>query len=108
MTRTLRQLISSDLADDKLFFNIDGFAEQHEIDGKQIAIIVDDDELVKRKITGDVELDESTMLIKLRRKDFARRLTHGDRLNFDGRFYTVDRCTEMYGMITVAMHESRS
>ena len=108
MTRTLRQLISSDLADDKLFFNLDGFAEEHEIDGKQVVVIVDDDELVKRQIAGEVELDESTMLIKMRRKDLARRLTHGDRVNFDGRFYTVDRCTQMYGMITVAMHESRS
>ena len=108
MTRTLRQLIASDLADDKLFFNLDGFAEEHEIDGKQVVVIVDDDELVKRKIAGDVELDESTMLIKLRRADFRRQLTHGDRVNFDGRFYTVDRCTEMYGMLTVAMHESRS
>lgn len=43
-----KDYISSDL---DMFFNLDEFAEEHNIDGKTMAVIIDNDMLQRRKMS---------------------------------------------------------
>lgn len=65
---TFKEQIQQDL--DTVFLNLDEFAELRRVEGKQIPVVVDNDQLVKLKQGQILGLVEADMLLMGKQEDF--------------------------------------
>lgn len=99
-------------ADMAVFLNPQEFAEGHTIDGRKMTVLVDENELLERdKSKLGVHTDglyKSRRLIFVSKDEFGPRPAKGKQLNFDGRIYRVEDCTEEDGMLAIELGVNRS
>ena len=103
---SFKDQIAKDL--DNVFFNSEEFAEFHRIEGKRVAVVIDDDrrkELKQGQILGLVEAD---MLILGKVSDFPEDLDPGRPLNVDGRELLITDSGKDAGLAEVALSQNRS
>lgn len=84
------------------------FAGAHTVNGKKMAILVDENELLERdksKLLGTQTsgLYKSRRLIFVAQKDFGPRPAINAMLTLDGRVYQVKDCTAEDGMLAVEL-----
>ena len=103
---SFKEQIQKDL--DAVFFNLDEFAELHRVEGKQIAVVVDDDQLDNLKKGQILGLVEADMLLMGREADFPVSLEPGRLLNVDGREMLVAKSGKDMGMVEVALRQNRT
>lgn len=101
-----KEQIQKDL--DAVFFNLDEFAELHRVEGEQIAVVVDSDQLNKLKKGQILGLIEADMLIMGRESDFPADLDPGRLLNVDGRELLVVNSGKDMGLVEVALSQNRT
>ncbi|MBQ9229076.1 MAG: hypothetical protein IJ680_07720 [Paludibacteraceae bacterium] len=106
MAGTLKDLIAADV--DRVFFELDDFAELHRIEGKEISIVIDNDQLEKMKQGQILGVAESDMLIFAKTSDMPKRKAPGSLLNVDGRELIVDEWTENKGVTQIALRQNRT
>lgn len=99
-----KQSVQDDIG--AVFLNLEEFAEIHAVEGRDIAVVIDEDKLLERQVNllGDAE---SSVLFYAAAEDLPPRKNPGSVLNFDGREYTVDSWTVSQGLATVALGEPR-
>ena len=68
-----------------VFLNMDFFAEMYRVEGKEIPIVVDNDELKERQGGQDLAVAESATLFYARTTDLPPRRPAGESLNINGR-----------------------
>lgn len=96
-----------------VFLNGQEFADIHTIDGTEMTVMVDENELLERdksKIIG-VQQDgtfTSRRLIYVSREEYGPRPKIGKPLVFDGRPYRVQDCAEEYGILAITLEAVRS
>lgn len=91
-----------------VFFNFEEFAEEHEVNGKKMMIIVDSMEaerrtrkqLEKLRIDG---ISVNVILIYVARKDFGQAPAQGRRLMLDGRPYVVEDVIDEGGVLSIEL-----
>lgn len=93
---------------DSVFLNTDEFAEYHRIEGAQIPVVVDSDQLNKLKKGQILGLIEADMLLMGRESDFPRDLEPGRLLNVDGRELIVVNSGKDMGLVEVALRQNRT
>ena len=93
---------------DTVFLNLEEFAEQHRIEGKEIPIVIDNNELTKLKQGQILGLVDADMLIFGRCEDFPDDMNPGRLLNVDGREMIVTNTGVDMGMIEVALKQNRT
>lgn len=93
---------------DTVFLNLDEFAELHFIEGKEIAVVMDDDQLNKLKKGQILGLVEADMLLMGRVADFPANLEPGRLLNVDGRELVVAASGKDMGLAEVALSQNRT
>lgn len=103
---SFKEQIQKDL--DNVFFNLDEFGELHRIEGVEIAVVIDSDQLNKLKKGQILGLIEADMLIMGRAVDFPDYLEPGRLLNVDGRELIVANSGEDMGLIEVALRQNRT
>lgn len=101
-----KEQIRQDL--DAVFLNLGEFAELHRIEGKQVAAVVDDDELREYKKGQILDMVEADMLILAKADDLPRDLDPGRLLNVDGREMLVVKAGNDMGLAEVALRQNRS
>ena len=101
-----KEQIRQDL--DAVFLNLGEFAELHRIEGKQVAAVIDDDELREYKKGQILDLVEADMLILAKADDLPRDLDPGRLLNVDGREMLVIKAGNDMGLAEVALRQNRS
>ncbi len=106
MAATLKELIALDVSD--IFFQLDDFAEVHRIEGKEVAIVIDNDQLAKMKQGQILGVLEADMLFFARTADMPKHKAPGSLINVDGRELIVDDWTENKGVTQVALHQNRT
>lgn len=89
-----------------VFLDLDYFAEMFRIDGKEIPIMLDNDELKERQNGQDLAVAESATLFYAKVEDLPRRRAAGESLNVNGRECLIDDWKEDMGIATVVLHES--
>nr|DAE68988.1 MAG TPA: Gifsy-2 prophage ATP-binding sugar transporter-like barrel, 4 helix bundle.7A [Bacteriophage sp.] len=96
------------VADDimAVFLNLDEFAEKYRVEGKNIDIVVDNDELKKRQSGQDLAVAESATLFYARTEDLPHRRPAGESLNINGRECIIDDWQEDMGMSTVVLRQN--
>ncbi|MBP3590564.1 MAG: hypothetical protein J6J61_08310 [Muribaculaceae bacterium] len=103
---SFKEQIQKDL--DNVFFNLDEFGELHRIEGVEIAVVIDSDQLNKLKKGQILGLIEADMLIMGRAVDFPDYLEPGRLLNVDGRELIVANSGEDMGLVEVALSQNRT
>ncbi len=106
---SFRELLADDLG--AVFFNADEFATEHDIDGKTVSVVVDNDLLTARKVrAGKVQgegLFEGDLLFFVPVGRIASPLI-GQVMRFDRRPYRVADVAELDGMLTVTLKGARA
>ena len=93
---------------DAVFLNLDDFAELHRVEGVQIAVVVDNDQLNNLKQGQILGLVEADMLLMGRESDFPANLEPGRLLNVDGRELIVANSGKDMGMVEIALRQNRT
>lgn len=93
---------------DTVFFNLDEFAEYRRIEGTQVAVVLDNDQLNKLKKGQILGLIEADMLIMAREADMPQDLEPGRLLNVDGREMIVANSGRDMGLVEVALRQNRN
>lgn len=94
--------------DDRLnvFLDVDFFGELYRIEGKEIPIVLDNDELKERQAGQDLAIAESATLFYARVDDLPPRRAAGENLNVNGRECLIDDWQQDQGMATVTLRQN--
>lgn len=103
---SFKEQIQQDL--DAVFLNVDEFADLHRVEGKEIPVVVDNDQLVKLKQGQILGLVEADLLLMGRESDFPADIEPGRLLNVDGRELIVSNSGTDMGLIEVALRQNRT
>lgn len=103
---SFKEQLQQDL--DAVFLNVDEFAELHRIEGKQIPVVVDNNQLVKLKQGQILGLVEADILLMGKVSDFPDNMEPGRLLNMDGRELIVTSSGTDTGLIEVALRQNRT
>lgn len=93
---------------DAVFLNTDEFAEIHRIEGAEITVVVDNDQLNKLKKGQILGLVEADMLLMGKAADFPSGMEPGRLLNVDGRELIVVNSGKDMGLMEVALKQNRN
>jgi hypothetical protein len=98
-------------ADTATFLNLDEFADSHEIDGRIITVLVDEEELQTRKSSSSNPTDgiyDAVLLFYAKKADFPERPVIGKPMQFDDRTLKVADVQEDAVMYTITLKGLRS
>ena len=102
---SFKERIMADL--DAVFLNLDEFAELHRVEGKQIAVVMDNDQMNKLKKGQILGLIEADILLMGKEKDFPENLEPGRMINLDGREMLIVNSGRDLGLVEVALSQNR-
>ncbi len=103
---SFKEQIQKDL--DTVFLNLEEFAELHRIEGVEIAVVVDNDQLNKLKKGQILGLVEADLLLMGKESNFPADMKPGRLLNVDGRELIVATSGTDMGLIEVALRQNRT
>ena len=108
---TFKEQIAADIS--TTFLNCLEFADTHTVNGKKMAAVVDDNELLERdKAKIMAAQTEGTYkarrLVYVAKADFGPRPAQGIVLTLDGKAYKVKSCTEEAGVLAIELEAVRS
>lgn len=89
-----------------VFLDTDFFGELYRIEGKEIPIVLDNDELKERQAGQDLAIAESATLFYARVDDLPPRRAAGENLNVNGRECLIDDWQQDMGIATVTLREN--
>lgn len=105
---SFKDQIKQDLSD--IFLNLDEFADLHQIEGKEVPVVIDSDIMAKLSKIGDNRIhgmDEADMVIMGKASDLPENLDPGRLLNLDGREVIVVTTTSEMGLVQIAVRQNR-
>jgi len=92
---------------DAVFLNLDEFAELHRVEGVQIPVVVDNDQLQTLKKGQILGLVEADILLFGKETDFPEDLEPGRMINYDGRELLITNSGKNMGLVEVALSQNR-
>lgn len=102
---TFKDQLISDL---DIFINLDEFGELHSINGRDIAIIIDNDRLDKRSNKEYDGISVGELLFFVKMSDYGSCPEKGTPVIFDGRqMYVFDTPREDMGMYEIILKQNR-
>ena len=111
--RMVRKSFKEVMKDDvnNTFMNVDEFADMHTVDGKEIPVLVDDNEIIEREKKMKSNMDGvyvKQKLIYVKADDFGSLPAIGRQIVFDGKRYMVTDSTDEGGVYTITMEANRT
>lgn len=100
---SFKDMVAADIG--ATFLDLDSFGELYRIEGREIPIVIDNDELIKRQGGQDLAVAESSTLFYARAEDLPRR-TPNQSLNVNGRECIIDSISVDMGIATVVLREN--
>ncbi len=107
---TFKELLESDV--ENTFMNTDEFSEMHIVNGKEMPVMIDNNELIERKKKANENMDGiyvNQKLLYVSASDFGSLPKQGSILILDGRTYRVDEAVSEAGIysITIGANKGR-
>lgn len=90
----------------RVFLDVEFFGEIATVEGKDIPIVADNDQLKSRQGGQELAVAESATLFYARTEDLPRNIGPGSNLNVNGRECLVDDYSEAVGISTVVLRET--
>ncbi|MGG1442097.1 hypothetical protein ABE354_08560 [Brevibacillus laterosporus] len=94
-----------------VFFNTEEFAELHNVDGNDIPIVIDSEELQHRKansVNPEDGIHDAELLFYAEKVYFTSRPVVDKMLTLDGKKYRTVSVSEDISTYTIALHRARS
>lgn len=91
----------------KVFFNMDEFAEEYTWDKGKITAIVDDDDLIKKYSSEFEALSQGSHLIYVAESQFSKHPNVNDAHVFNGNLYTINEIKNEAGMLVIFLNNGR-
>ena len=88
------------------FLNMEFYGELYRVEGKEILIVIDNDELKERQGGQDLAVAESATLFYAASADLPPRKAPGSSLNINGRECIIDDWKEDVGLATIVLREN--
>lgn len=109
MSTTFKEIVTQDI--NNIFFNLDEFAELHNINGRDIPIVIDEDILQTRSQNKSERYDgiySAQVVIYVKIKDLSERPIYGEHFELDNKLYLVSECSESLGIYEVVLEANDS
>lgn len=108
---TLKEIMKEDL--DDVFFDLDEFAEIHDVNGKEMSVMIDGNELGERKKSDRAGkhydgLYTSMILMYVKAEEYGARPKVGSLIHLDGKAYKVIEAVEEGGVYSITMGANRT
>ena len=107
--KSFKDIITQDI--DVTFMNIAEFSDIHNIDGKDMPVQIDDNEVIEREKKAKSNMDGvyvKQKLIYVKAKDFGPLPAIGRQIMLDGKRYLIIDSTDEYGLYTITLEGNRS
>lgn len=96
-----------------LFFDLDEFAEMHEINGRQMCVVLDSNELLERESGNRIGryqdgLYRAQLLLYVKAEEYGARPKVGSMLYLDGKPYRVSEAVDEGGVYSITLEVSRA
>ena len=101
---SFKDMVATDIK--KTFLDVETFGEMHRVEGREIPIVISNDELVERQGGNDLAIAESGTLFYASVEDLPPRRSPGQSLNVDGRECIVDVWQVEDGVAIIALRET--
>lgn len=93
------------------FMNLDEFADTHIVDGKEIPVIIDENEIIEREKKMKSNMDGvyvKQKLIYVKADDFGALPAIGRAIMLDGKRYIVIDAVDEQGVYSITMESNRT
>lgn len=107
--KSFKEILNQDI--ENVFLNILEFADIHNVDGKDMPVQVDDNEVIEREKKAKSNMDGvyvKQKLIYVKAKDFGSLPAIGRQIMLDGKRYLITDSTDEYGIYTITLEGNRS
>ena len=107
--KSFKEIITHDIKE--TFFNVSEFADIHNIDGREMPVQIDDNEIIEREKKSSSHMDGvyvKQKLIYVKANDFGSLPAIGRQLMLDGKRYLVVDSTDEYGVYTITLEGNRT
>lgn len=107
--KSFKEVMKDDV--NNTFMNVDEFADMHTVDGKEIPVLVDDNEIIEREKKMKSNMDGvyvKQKLIYVKADDFGPLPAVGRQIVFDEKRYMVTDSTDEDGVYTITMEANRT
>ncbi len=101
--------------DNKVFLNLEEFSDVHTVNGMEMAVLIDGNEMIEREkrhqnrqgvYTDGVYIKE--LLIYVRADDFGKLPAIGRVLTLDGKTYTISDAIDEDGIYSLSLEANRT
>lgn len=89
--------------DNKVFLNLDEFADLHTFDGKEVTCIVDDDYVDQQNVKAGLGTVAGIKCIHLSLSELPGKPVADAIISFDGKNYTIQKVINNEGILTITM-----
>lgn len=100
---SFKDVIKQDITN--VFLNFEEFATKHNINGKAILAVVDDDLTTERSITDVNNIYYGSKLMYVSAEEIGFKPTIGGNIRLDGMLYQIKSVTDSMGMYEVVMEK---
>lgn len=107
--KSFKEVLNQDI--ENVFLNTLEFADIHNVDGKDMPVQVDDNEVIEREKKAKSNMDGvyvKQKLIYVKAKDFGSLPAIGRQIMLDGKRYLITDSTDEYGIYTITLEGNRS
>lgn len=109
MRKTFKDVLQQDVK--RVFLNIDEFGEMHDINGQEILVVIDENELIEREKRikrNEGELHKKQLLFYVAAEDFGSLPSPGKTLRLDGKQYLITDAEDEGGIYSISLEAMRS
>lgn len=106
---SFKDLIKEDVG--KIFMNEEEFSDIHLVDGKEMSVQIDDNENIKRKASGNQNMDgifKKQKIIYVNAVEYGSLPGIGRIINLDSKMYTVIDSTDECGIYAITLEANIS
>lgn len=103
-----KDMVATDIGN--VFLNDMEFADEHEVNGKRMRLIIDNNEQIEREKRLNQHMDGiyvKQMLVFLSAADFGKLPKHGALLTLDGKDYRVTDAIDEMGVYSITLEANR-
>lgn len=107
--RSFKELVQKDVGD--VFLRLDEFGDTRIIDGKEMTVLVDDNEIIEREKKMKSNMDGVYVrqkLIYVKADEFGSLPAIGRAIMFDGKRYLVLEAVDEQGVYSITMEANRT
>lgn len=107
--RSFKELVQKDVGD--VFLRLDEFGDTRIIDGKEMTVLIDDNEIIEREKKMKSNMDGVYVrqkLIYVKAEEFGSLPAIGRAIMFDGKRYLVLEAVDEQGVYSITMEANRT